>query len=467
MSHNPKQLIMKKITHFTLICLLCFVAACSSNDAIENDLGDTNNDNDDNTEQPQDPSHPNILLVIADDVSLDATPNYLEDLNAIKPEMPNLEKLMSNGLVFDNAWAYARCSPTRASIITGKHGVQNGIKAPGGNISLSSAHKSLQAYINENTGNAYATAVFGKWHLGHDLDHPTNDTKVGTFAGNLSSGVPDYWSYDLVENETLTTLTSATDAERIENYSSTKFTQLAMDWRDAQTKPWFIWLAYNAAHSPFHMPDDYMISSASQRRPLTNTNMYLAMLEAMDYEMGRFIDSMSEAEKENTIIIYIGDNGTPVRVSQYTDNDKHCKGSIYQGGINVPFVVSGLGTRVGRESEALVHTVDLYATIAELAGVDVSEIYQSKSVKRLLTDANAASKDFIYTEVPGEGNNGHYAVRNENYKLIYEIDTDVKELYDLSVDPYEVTNLLSGNLSAMQQANLDLLLAEGKRVRGE
>lgn len=419
-------------------------------------------------EAPQDIEHPNILLIVADDVSLDATPNYLEDLNAIKPEMPNLEKLMSNGLVFDNAWAYAMCSPTRASIITGKHGVQNGIKAPGGNVSLSSSHKSLQSYINENTSNAYATAVFGKWHLGHDLDHPTNDTKVGVFSGNLSSGVPDYWSYDLVQNETLTTLSSTTDAERMENYSTTKYTQLAMDWRDEQTKPWIIWLAYNAAHTPFHMPDDYLISNVSQGRPSTNLYMYLAMLEAMDYEMGRFINSMSEAEKENTIIIYIGDNGTPIRVSQYADKAKHCKGSIYQGGVNVPFVVSGLGTRIGRESEALVHTVDLYATIAELAGVDVSEIYQSKSVKSLLKDASAASKEYIYTEVPGDGNNnGHYAVRNATYKFIYEIDTGRQELYNLIDDKYETTDLMLGQLTQEETENLNKLLAEGNRIREE
>ncbi|WP_152286040.1 sulfatase-like hydrolase/transferase [Flavicella marina] len=462
---------MKKIYYYLFFFLFLTTVSCSSSIIEEDEVPadeELIEESIEEDEAPQDLEHPNILLIIADDVSLDATPNYLEDLNAIKPEMPNLEKLMNNGLVFDNAWAYARCSPTRASIITGKHGVQNGIKAPGGNVSLSSSHKSLQSYINENTSNAYSTAVFGKWHLGHDVDHPTNDTKVGTFSGNLSSGVPDYWSYDLIENETLTTLSSTTDAERMENYSTTKYTQLAMDWRDEQTKPWFIWLAYNAAHTPFHMPDDYLISNASQGRPSTNLYMYLAMLEAMDYEMGRFIDSMSEAEKENTIIIYVGDNGTPVRVSQYTDNDKHCKGSIYQGGINVPFVVSGLGTRVGRESEALVHTVDLYATIAELAGVDVSEIYQSKSVKSLLNDAGAASKEYIYTEVPGEGNdNGHYAVRNATYKLIYEIDTDVKELYDLSADPYEVTNLLIGNLSTTQQENYNNLLLEGKRVRGE
>lgn len=411
--------------------------------------------------------HPNILLVIADDMSLDATPNYASELNAIKPVMPTLQNLMNTGLVFDNLWSYALCSPTRASILTGKHGIHTDVLAPI-HGELSASHQSLQSYINEQTNDAYAHAVFGKWHLGASETHPTQSMGIGTYSGNLGGGVPDYWEYNLVSNEITTLLTANNDAERKENYATTKYTQLAIDWKNQQTKPWFLWLAYNAAHTPFHRPDDALISATSIGKNATNLNNYLAMLEAMDYEMGRLIASMSDTEKANTIVIFIGDNGTPKKVAQFVDTNKHRKGSIYQGGINVPMVVSGLNTRVGRESSALIHTADLFSTIAEIAGVESKGKYNSTSFKDLLTDSAADTNDFVYTEVPGTNNNGFYTVRNKKYKLIYEIDTDNKELYNLLDDKYEALNLMNNSsLTVEETTALQVLEAEGLRIRTE
>jgi arylsulfatase A-like enzyme len=457
---------MKNFTAIFLVAFLIIFSNCS-NSIIEPAEEEKMIEEETTEETPVDTKHPNILLIIADDMSLDATPNYAGELNAIKPVMPTLENLMSTGLVFDNLWSYALCSPTRASILTGKHGLHTNVLVPIRGL-LSGSHTSLQSYINEETSNAYANAVFGKWHLGYNVTHPTQTMGIDTYAGNLGGAVPDYWSYDLVENEQESLLTSSTAAEKKENYSTTKYTQLAIDWKNQQTKPWFLWVAYNAAHTPFHRPDNELISTVSQAKGETDLNNYLAMLEAMDSEMGRLIASMSEAEKANTVIIFIGDNGTPKKVAQYIDKNKHRKGSIYQGGINVPMVISGTGTRVGRESEALVHTVDLFATIAEIAGVDVQKTHNSQSFKALLENEDAETREYVYTEVPGDKDNGHYAVRNNKYKLIYEIDSGTKELYNLLEDRYEETNILSSlALSDEETAALSDLEAEGKRVRGE
>lgn len=454
-----------KISQVFLFSILILSCSTDEMQAIDDGgvvVGEENeNDNSNNT------LHPNILLLIADDMSLDATPNYAPELNAIKPEMPNLESLMNTGLVFDNLWSYALCSPTRASILTGKHGLHTDVLSPIQSL-LSSNHQSLQSYIDQETNNAYAHAVFGKWHLGASVTHPTQDMGIGTYAGNLGGGVNDYWEYDLVQNEILSALTSTTEAEKKENYSTTKYTQLAIDWKNQQTKPWFLWVAYNAAHTPFHRPDDELISATSRAKNENNTSNYLAMLEAMDYEMGRLIDSMTESEKANTIVIFIGDNGTPKRVGQFADTDKHRKGSIYQGGINVPLVVSGLNTRTGRESNALIHTVDLYATIAEIAGVTSKERYNSRSFKDLLSNENAQTSGYVYTEVPGGTDNGSYTVRNKTYKLIYEIDTDKKELYNLIDDKYETADLMNKtSLTSAESIALQALIAEGSRIRSE
>ena len=453
---------------FTNLFFIFISCSPSNGDVLNDDEDDTG----DTTEEQAANSKPNILLIIADDMSLDATPNYnlgSTDFQGVqKPVMNTLQSLMDEGLVFDNLWSYALCSPTRASILTGKHGVNSSVLKPGDQLATSFV--SIQKYLDTETNSSYAHGVFGKWHLSSvtDFSHPT-DMGVGTFAGNLSGGLDgtgnSYWSYNLVENGAV----ARTDA-----YSTTKYTDLAIDWKNKQTKPWFLWLAYNAAHTPFHRPDDSVLDVNSPSRSLapyvegTSAPLpyYLGMLEAMDYEMGRLINSMSDEEKANTVIIFIGDNGTPKKVAQYANTSKHRKGSIYQGGINVPMVISGNGVRIGRESNALISTTDLFATIAEIGGVSVSSINDSESFKGLLYDENAEKREFVYVEVPGDNNNGSYAVRNATYKLIHEIDTGKEEMYHLINDKYETTDLLLKNALSTEETQAKTALQnEALRVR--
>ena len=158
---------------------------------------------------------------------------------------------------------------------------------------------------------------------------------VDYFAGLLGGGVQSYTNWDLNENGVTTTSTA---------YTTTKFTDLAIDWVSAQSQPWFLWLAYNAPHTPFHLPPtnlhnqgDLPADDASiEANPLP---YYQAMIEAMDSEMGRLLSTMTQEDRDNTLIIFVGDNGTPSEVVQEY-NSNRAKGSIYQGGVNVPMVIS-------------------------------------------------------------------------------------------------------------------------------
>lgn len=455
---------MLSIRFMLILGIVFSISACSS-DTMDETIDEVETPNEE--EPPVQGDRPNILLIIADDMGVDATPSIASELNATKPVMPTLSNLMDTELVFDNLWSYALCSPTRASILTGKHGFSNGVLAPIRGT-MSGAHKSIHSYLDEQTNNAYAHAVFGKWHLGAVTTHPTQTMGVGTYSGNLSGGVSSFWDYSLVVNE----------EETISNvYSTTQYTQLAIDWKNEQTKPWFIWLAYNAAHTPFHRPDNTVLDVNSPSRSLPDyvagqsapLPYYLAMLEAMDFEMGRLINGMSETERENTVIIFIGDNGSPKKVDQYPGT-KHGKGSIYQGGVNVPLVISGNGVRLGREESALLNTTDLFATIAEIAGVTMASVYHhSQSFKDLLYDENATTREFVYVEVPGDGDNGSYAVRNADYKLIHEIDSGREEMYHIVEDANETNDLLSEDhvLTSEEMQNLTELQDEGLRLRNE
>ena len=377
-------------------------------------------------------SKPNILLVIADDMGLDATLGY--DFGSTKPNTPNLQTMINEGVKFTNTWSYSVCTPTRASILTGKYGFRTQVNKVGDE--LSTTETSLHKYLDTNNS-GYNHAVIGKWHLSNDINHP-NNMGVDDYAGLLSGGVQSYSNWNLTENGQITSFNE---------YTTTKFTDLAIDWVDNQTEPWFLWLAYNAPHTPFHLPpnslhsqgdlptDDSSISS-------NPTPYYMAMIEAMDTEMGRLLNSLSDEERGNTIIIFIGDNGTPNQVVQSYPSQR-AKGSIYQGGVNVPMIISGKNvTRKGVTENGLINTTDLFSTIAEIAGVNDPEINDSKSFNSMLTTSNQIIRDFVYTEV--EHNNGtvDYTIRNNEFKYL-KFDDGSEALYNLIDSPLESVNLLN------------------------
>lgn len=438
---------MKVIQLQSILIFVLIFFSCKSDDAI-------NSSSEDNTTTQ---SKPNILLIIADDMGLDATPGY--NIGTTQPNMPTLQGMMTSGIKFNNLWSNPTCTPTRGTIITGKYGLRTNVTEVGDVMSTSEI--SLQKHL-DNTNSGYSHAVIGKWHLANnDANHPTN-IGVGHYAGLLGGGVGSYTNWNFTENGQTNTSTE---------YTTTKFTDLAIDWIDQQNQPWFLWLAYNAAHTPFHLPPNdlhYQGSLPTDQATIDANPLpyYMAMLEAMDTEMGRLINSMSEAEKENTVIIFIGDNGTPNQVVQVF-NSNRAKGSLYRGGINVPMIISGKNvTRVNAIEDALINTTDLFATISELAGNTTPEINDSKSFKDLLTNTNTTTRDYVYAEIGAIGNQ-NYTIRNTTHKYIY-FDNGNEALYNLSNNAFENPNLLNANqlpLSAEDSAIKDELVAELNSIR--
>lgn len=378
---------------------------------------------------------PNILLIIADDMGLDASLGY--NIGSIKPNMPNLQSMINSGITFNNAWSYPTCSPTRSSIISGKYGFRTGVLQVGD--VLSTSETCLQTYLdNQNSG--YNSAVIGKWHIGgNDANHP-NNLGVNYYAGILNGTVQSYNNWDLTINGITTTSTE---------YSTTKLTDLAIDWIDDQSQPWFLWLAYNAPHTPFHLPPQELhyqgnlpnddASIAANPQPY-----YMAMLEALDTELGRLISSMSQEERDNTVFIFLGDNGSPNQVVQEY-SALRAKGTVYQGGINVPLIISGKGvTRINDTEDALICTTDLFTTIANIANVGPSELNDSKSFYSLLTSSNQSIRDYAYSEGRNMSGELDKTIRNATHKYILFGDGS-DALYNLSNSNIENPNLLNPN----------------------
>ncbi|AUP81491.1 sulfatase [Flavivirga eckloniae] len=429
---------------FFCIFILLFFACDNTTEVI--DFNEKDTDNTKNTA-------PNILLVIADDMGLDATPGY--NIGSIKPNMPTLESLTNSGIKFTNLWANPTCSPTRATILTGKYGFRTGVLTA--SDILSTSEMALQTYIDTNSSTTYNHAVIGKWHLSNNATHP-NTMGINHFAGLLNGSVQSYWNWNLTINGTTTSSTE---------YTTSKFTDLAINWINEQTSPWFLWLAYNAPHTPFHLPPDHLHSQGALPSDEASINSnplpyYMAALEALDSEMGRLINTMSQEERDNTIIIFIGDNGTPNQVVQVHQSIR-AKGSVYQGGVNVPMIISGKDvTRVNVTEDALINTTDLFATIANIAGTSTTEIHDSKSFKTLLSSTdNINKRDYVYTE------SEDFTIRNATHKYIYFND-GTEALFNLSDNPLEKPNLLNANqlpLSATDNTMKDALTTKLAEIR--
>ncbi|TYA71969.1 sulfatase-like hydrolase/transferase [Seonamhaeicola marinus] len=441
---------MRQIIILTFLGLL-FYGCSSNNEAINSNEDDTAEDTTNDT--PIEQSEPNILLIIADDFGLDACPGY--NLGTEKPSMPNLINLMNNGLKFNNVWSNPTCSPTRAGILTGKHGFKNGVVRAG--QVLSTSETSIQQFLDTNTNSAYSHAVVGKWHLARTDSHP-NDMGVDYFAGT-NSNVDSYFNWTLNINGTTSNST---------DYVTSKLTDLAINWIDNQTKPWFLWLAYNAPHSPFHVPPNNLHTQgalAADQTSISNNPRpyYFAAVEALDTEMGRLLNSMTQAERDNTIIIFIGDNGTPGQVAQ-DYHSRRAKGTVYQGGVNVPMIVSGNGvSRKNQSEDALINSLDIFATVADIAETGTSEIHDSKSFKSLLTSSNQSFKSFIFTEILNDESTKDVTIRNTTHKYIQFGDGN-EALYNLSQNALENPNLMQSTLSASDETIKNTLESELQNI---
>ncbi|MBX2815418.1 MAG: sulfatase-like hydrolase/transferase, partial [Saprospiraceae bacterium] len=194
-------------------------------------------------------NHPNVLLIIADDMGIDITPGFQE--NERMPHTPNLDMLRTLGISYQNTWSAPTCTPTRAAILSGKYGIKTDIMRAPGNLEL--LDTSLFQMIDVHSSDLYAQAFIGKWHLSNPVDfqHP-NLHGIDHFEGTMRASVDDYYSWTKVTN----------GVESIEtDYVTSHLTNAAIDWVAQQDQPWFLCLAHPAPHGPFHVPPNELYTT--------------------------------------------------------------------------------------------------------------------------------------------------------------------------------------------------------------
>jgi len=420
----------------------------------------------------------NVLLIIVDDWGYDWSPVH-NTSGSMLPHMPTLQSLANSGLSFNRAYAQPICSPTRATIITGRHPFRHGVGDPSTNNVLPASELTLPEIFTQEAS-SYALASFGKWHLGGGLIGPYTTGGWNYFKGILQGGVPDTGSYsDWTKTEVIDGVASTT--ANYSTYTTTDQVNDAISWINNQSDPWFCWLALNAPHTPFHQPPAELAPAGgyTNLNDVSNTGLYRSMLEAMDSEIGRLLQSIDLA---STNIILLGDNGSPGQVAQAPYGNGHAKSDLYEGGIHVPLVISGpdLGVSAGSSSDALVHCVDLFATILQLGGINPSaatngvDAIDSKSLIPILNGSSSGSRTVIAEKFGATVGSGRALLSSDypNYKLIINgdplstIDSPSYEFYNRANDANEQIPLVISSLSPSEREAYDYFIAMDAALGG-
>ncbi|MHC4910748.1 MAG: sulfatase-like hydrolase/transferase, partial [Planctomycetota bacterium] len=289
----------------------------------------------------------NVLLIVADDVGVDMVGAYGE--HPLPATTPVINQLAADGLLFRNAWSLPTCSPSRAAMLTGRMPYQTGIGRAMYPVVDQYEVALAETTLPELLGPEWDTAAIGKWHMHSDvvtgITHPLDqgfDTHLGA-PWNLPDPTPfSYFNFVKSIDGALTTSTT---------YATTDSVNDAIDTIAELQDPWFVWLAFNAPHTPFHNPPQALHSEDVPAEPGSDPPVAVrAMIEAMDTEIGRLLDSIDPEVLSDTLVIFVGDNGTHPAATTPPFNPAHAKASIFEGGINVPLIVSGRGVKKGIET---------------------------------------------------------------------------------------------------------------------
>jgi len=318
----------------------------------------------------------NILVILTDDIGLDQTAAWYEHPSA--PATPTLSALACAGMRFDRAYSQPTCSPSRATFLTGRLPSRYGIGrwlSDTGRWGLPLDEITLPELLSDA---GYSAGLAGKWHLGaatdpeaarHPLDqgfayHRGSFSNL-TFAFGTGHTPRTYWDWERLEDG---------EAAWTDTYNITATTDDALELVDLLPEPFFLYVAYNSAHEPLHRPPNRLLLDPSAvSADSEDLVLYQAMVTATDLEIGRLLDGIDDDILQDTLVVYLSDNGSPRWGITAPLDPNRGKGTAYEGGVHVPFIAAGPGvSTAGSRSDALVHFADLFPTFAELADIDLS-----------------------------------------------------------------------------------------------
>lgn len=371
--------------------------------------------------------YPNIVIIFMDDLGYGDISNF----GAINYKTPNIDKMVNDGMLFTNFYsAQAVCSASRAGLLTGTYPNRIGISGalmPYSNHGLHEDEITIAEMLKDK---GYATAIYGKWHLGHHKKFLPNNHGFDTYVGIPYSN--DMWPVDFDGNQisdtsnwkkkTYPQLPLIEDFEKIKEIKTledqamltTLYTEKSIKFiNENKNNPFFLYVPHSMPHVPIAVSDKFLGKSKQ--------GLYGDLMMELDWSVGEIIKSLeSNNILENTLVIFTSDNGPWLNFGNHagsTGGLREGKGTSFEGGQRVPTVMmwKNMIPR-GKIANQLSSTIDLFPTIASIVdaklpshkidGINILEILEGK-------DSKPRDHFFYYY-----GNNNLEAVRKDNWKLI-------------------------------------------------
>jgi arylsulfatase A-like enzyme len=396
-------------------------------------------------------SRPNIVIVMPDDIGYG---DFSCHGNPVI-HTPHIDAFYRQSVRFTDFHVSPTCAPTRCALMTGRHEFKSGVTHTIYERERMSRKAVTLADVLRKSG--YTTGIFGKWHLGDEAPYQPErrgfDEVFIHGAGGIGQTFPGscgdapgntYFNPTILHNGTF---------EKTHGYCTDVFFDQALRWIDSARKterPFFAYITPNAAHAPLQVPDDYF--RRHQGRVPDNVAKFFGMIENIDDNFGTLLRRLDEwGLAENTLVIFLTDNGGTQGVTVFNAGMRGMKNTPYQGGTRVPsFWRWPAEFRGGRDIAALTAHIEIFPTLAQVAQATLSSNVQAqvegRSLLDLLKNPNAPFADRFLVTHCGRWRRNQAAkakftncsIRDTRFTLVNNA-----ELYDLQHDPGERTNVLA------------------------
>jgi arylsulfatase A-like enzyme len=400
---------------------------------------------------------PNVLLIITDDqgygdFSLHGNTHL---------QTPHIDKLGMESVRFDRFYVNSFCAPTRAAVLTGRWPLRTGCHGVTHNREAMKPSEVTMAEALHEGG--YRSACIGKWHNGEQYPY----TPIGQGFDEAVGFNNGHWNnyFDPV-------LLRGSKPEQTKGYITDVLTDEAMQFITAnKTRPFFCYLSYNAPHSPYQVPDKYFDKFKAKGFEGSLAAFY-GMCENIDDNVGRLLSHLESLKlADDTIVLFLTDNGGTAGVKTYNAGMRGGKTSVHEGGTRVPLFIRWPKAKWQPHLvKPIVSHIDLFLTLVDLCSVKAPEgpKVDGITLRALLEKADSAGwpERTLFTHNPiNETNKFPGAVRTQRYRLVREIagkaggssaianDASAKlwELYDMEADPSETRNIATENADIVSQ----------------
>ena len=417
---------------------------------------------------------PNVVVIISDDAGYSDwgfMDDYLQTLNPGQPKStvptPNLDALRKRGTLLTNAYTAAVCSPSRAAIVTGSYqqriGYEYNINNLTGANDVDGLSSDAVTIFDRMKSEGYTTGVVGKWHLGarandsgdgNRPEHQGVDEFFGIWKGSRNYTIGAVGGSGTLRETfaspfTDTVLETTPPWNTTNKYVTNAFGIGAVNFIErhyADPDPFFLYVSFTAPHSPIGpSPDinDPRLSSLTGKR-----KDYASMVLTMDREIGNILNTLDDPAKDgsvsltdNTLVIFINDNGGANNIGSDNTPLRNFKGSIFEGGTRVPMIIAGAGLPANSTYHSPIHSIDILPTCLEAAGGSPPAEIDGISLLPYLDSTIPG----IPHEVITIRNDTKVSVRKGDWKLAKNASNSPFLLFNLSEDPKESTDLAEIN----------------------